>query len=115
MLGMLGGELINQFDNIKSVRSKVKVCLERQETVNSLGAGDSIDIPAPGQRDRAVGEQLQMPGHLAFRLSQALGKALNFAQMGSIEGEDTIRLTKFGFLDDDSFGLVITRTGHSIP
>jgi len=59
-----------------------------------------------------VGEQLQVPGELAFGLTEALGEALDFTQVGGIEGEDAVRLPQLGLLDDDGFGLIVTRFGH---
>jgi len=53
-----------------------------------------------------------VPGHFALGTPQAPGKALDFAQVRGIEGEDAIRLPQLGFLDDDGFGLIISRLGH---
>ena len=53
-----------------------------------------------------MGEQLQVPGELAFGLAQAFGEALDFAQVRGIEGEDAVRLPQLGLLDDDGFGLI---------
>ena len=59
-----------------------------------------------------MGEQLQVPGELAFGFAKAFSEALDFAQVRGIEGEDAIRLAQLGLLDDNGFGLVITRFGH---
>jgi len=53
-----------------------------------------------------VGEQLQVPRHLASGASDSLGDGANLAQVGGIEGEDSIRLPQLNLLDDDGFGLI---------
>ena len=53
-----------------------------------------------------------MPGHLALGAADSLGDSLNLAQVGGIEGEDSIRLPQLGLLDDDGFGLIVARSGH---
>jgi len=51
-------------------------------------------------------------GKLASGAPDALGEALDFAQVRRIEGENAIRLPQFSLFYDDSFCLIITRLGH---
>jgi len=60
-----------------------------------------------------VGEELQVAGKPALGFAEALGEALDFAQVGGIEGEDAVRLAQLRLLDDDGFGLIVTRFGHN--
>jgi len=57
---------------------KPQVALQRQEAVYGLAAGDGIQVPPPGQRDQAVGEEFQMSGELTFGFAEALGETLDF-------------------------------------
>ena len=59
-----------------------------------------------------MGKKLQVTGELASGSPDALGKALDFAQVRSIEGKDAVRLAQLGLLDDDGFGLIIAWFWH---
>ena len=59
-----------------------------------------------------MGEKFQVSSELAFGFPEALGKALDFAQVWGIEGEDAVRLPQLGLLDDDGFGLIVSWCGH---
>jgi len=55
-----------------------------------------------------------VPSELALRFSEALGKALNLAQVGGIEGEDAVRLPQFRLLNNNGFRLIVTWIGHFV-
>jgi hypothetical protein len=59
-----------------------------------------------------VCQKFQVSRHFAFRTAHASGDGLNLAMAGCVKGKDSIRLAQLGFLDDDSFRLVITRSGY---
>ena len=59
-----------------------------------------------------MGEQFQVSGKLTLGFPQALGEALDLALVWGIEGKDAIRLPQFGLLDNDGFGLIVSRLGH---
>ena len=109
---MLRGELVDQLDNIEAVRSEVKVGFQRQEAFDGLSAGNGIDAPPPCQGNLAVSQQFEVPGQLALGFSKALGKALYFPQVGSVKGENRIRLPQLRLLDDNGFCLVTSWTLH---
>ena len=56
-----------------------------------------------------MGEELQVPGELALGFAEAPGEALDFAQVGGIEGEDAVRLPQLRLLNDDGFRLILAR------
>jgi len=59
-----------------------------------------------------MGEEFKMSCHLTSRAPDPLSHRLNLAQVGGIEGKDSIRLPKLGLLDYYGFRLVISRLGH---
>jgi hypothetical protein len=56
-----------------------------------------------------------VPGHLAFWLAEAPGEALDFAQVGGIEGEDAIRFPQLGLFYNYGFGFIGSGFGHFWP
>jgi len=82
------------------------------KAVYGLGAGDGIQISSPRQRDLAVGQKLKVARHFASGSPHPFSHSLYLAQMGGIEGEDSIRLPQLGLFDNDGFGLIISWLGH---
>ena len=112
VFNMVGSELIHEFNTVKSVGGKLKVVLYREKAIDSLASGDGVNVPPAGKRYHAVREQFEVPGHLAFGFSDTFSKALDFTQVGRIEGKNAVCLTELGLLDGDGFGLVISWLWH---
>ena len=53
-----------------------------------------------------------MSGELALGFAEALGEALDFAQVWSIEGKDAVCLPQLGLLNYDGFCLISSWFGH---
>ena len=109
---MVGGKLVDELSSVEGTGGKPQVALQWEEAVYGLAASYGVQIFAAGKRDLAVGEEFQVSGELAPGFSDAPGKALDFAQVRRIEGEDAICLTEFSFFNNYGFSLVITRIGH---
>ena len=52
---MLGGKLVDQLGDIEGAGGEPQVAFEGQEAVDGLAAGDGVQVPAAGQRDRGCG------------------------------------------------------------
>ena len=61
-----------------------------------------------------MGKEFEMSGELAFGTPYALGKALDFAKVRRIKGNNSICLTQLGLFDNDGFRLIITRFRHFV-
>jgi hypothetical protein len=114
MFLVLGGKLVHQFGDIKPAGHQPEVVFDREEPVDGLRAGDGIYIMPAQERDVAVGEEFQVPGHAALGFAQALGKPLYLAEFRRKQSEDRVRLAEFGLADDDGFCLVFTRFRHKL-
>lgn len=110
ILLVLGRELVDELGDIQPAGGQPEVVLNGEESVDGLGAGDGIDVAAAARkRYGAVGEQLEVARHLAFRLAQAFSEALDFPEVRGKKSEDAVRFAQFRFFDDDGFRLVLMR------
>jgi len=109
---MVGGKLIDQLNGIKSAGSKPQVAFQWQEGIYGLTAGYRIQISPVGKRNQAEGEQFQVTGELTLWFSQALGEALDFAQVRRIEGKDAVRLPQLRLFNYNGFSLIGSWFGH---
>ncbi len=103
---MLRGKPVNQFNEIKTPRNSLEIGFQGHEAVKGLTLSDNIQIPAVGQQQAAIGQQLYISAQLALGAAHPLGHCLNLAQRGRVKGEKPIRLTQIHFPDNNSFGLI---------
>jgi len=61
-----------------------------------------------------MGEEFKMSCHLTSRAPDPLSHRLNLAQVGGIEGKDSIRFSQLCFFDYYSLSLIISRFRHGI-
>ena len=109
---MVGGKLVDQLGGVESAGRKPEVGFQGQKAVDGLAPDKGIQVTPAGQRDLAVGEQLKVPGELAPGAAHSLGDGLNLAQVGGVEGKDSICLPQPGLFDNYGFRLVGSWLGH---
>jgi len=61
-----------------------------------------------------MGKELKVAGQLAPGAARTLGYGAELAQVGGIQHEDLIRLTKDDALEDDGLGFVDLYTGNKL-
>lgn len=106
VLHLFGGESIGEFGKIESLSRTPEVGADREETLDDLALRDRLKVPPVRKHERTLREGFHVTAEFAPRAANSLGHRSNFAKVGGIEREDSIRFAKVGVLEDNSLGLV---------
>ena len=106
------GEAVYQFGSVDSGRRSLQIQTDGLKALDSLGLGHDVEIAATGNQQVAMGERLQMPGHPAGGLGDALRHHAQLAVLQCKQREDGVGLAHTQVLQHHGVGAVHAGNSH---
>lgn len=78
---ILGGKGIDKLGEIQGAADAPQVTAKGQKAIDGLTLGHDVQVSSPGEHQRAVSQELDMPAQLARWLAHPLGYGSYFAQI----------------------------------